>query len=275
MGWGRWLAAVLLTFAMLGFPITGVMLAVPGLVRSISSNFSTPGLSDADGAALREPYAQLAAGQDDALAARLTPGSDPRAVEAGLARIHALIPAESATSSRLVRWAVFLDRNGRTLSAVHEYIYPTQIVRADTTIAQSEGRWLVSSLTVNAMPRAQADAPFSLAAHSIPFVLIFVAVFAVPVFIYVTALAVLRRHEMRRRWLWLLFVLVGFTNLSVNGTTEAFFFSPIAFLLFGAGVTTTGAIFDPWNFALSLPIGAVAYWFVGRRQQAAAEPKAA
>lgn len=73
-----------------------------------------------------------------------------------------------------------------------------------------------------------------------------------------------------RKWPWLLFILFGVGNLSVNWTTADLSFSPLAILMFSAAASAQ--LYGPWVLSVSMPLGAVV--FLLRRKHLMREPAA-
>lgn len=94
---------------------------------------------------------------------------------------------------------------------------------------------------------------------------------AVPAFCLATAVACFRLRP-RRRWLWMLFVLVGVCPLSLNWTTAHLALHPFSVLLLGASAEREG-LYGPWELACAVPLGAILFW-VYRRRLAEARDKA-
>lgn len=86
----------------------------------------------------------------------------------------------------------------------------------------------------------------------------------IPVFSIVTLVVCIRTKFPRRKWLWIIFVIIGFCTFSLNWTTGQTSMNPLAFQLFGAGAMTSG-VYAPWIISISVPVGAIAFWFKRRR----------
>ena len=95
------------------------------------------------------------------------------------------------------------------------------------------------------------------------------AVIIVPLFILYTLVVCIRAKLPRRKWLWIVFVLVGFVQFSFNWTTGAMDYRLLSFQLLGASAMASG-IYMPWVLSFSLPVGAIAFWF--KRRQLAKTP---
>jgi hypothetical protein len=65
----------------------------------------------------------------------------------------------------------------------------------------------------------------------------------------------------RRKWLWIIFILFGIGQLSVDWNSGAWQFSPVHFLLFSASAVAPG--YGSWVVSTAFPVGAA--WYLIRR----------
>ena len=93
--------------------------------------------------------------------------------------------------------------------------------------------------------------------------LVFAACIAVPAFILV-ALVVCIRSRIRRKWLWIIFILLGFVQFRFDWATGHFEIQPISFALFGASAFRPSP-YAPWILGFAIPVGAIIF-LVSRRR---------
>jgi hypothetical protein len=74
--------------------------------------------------------------------------------------------------------------------------------------------------------------------------------------LYAFALCI-RMKMGRKKWVWLLAILVGICRLTVNWTTGEWFFTPLAFLI--PPVTISCTAYGPWMLQIFSPVGAIAF----------------
>lgn len=86
----------------------------------------------------------------------------------------------------------------------------------------------------------------------------------IPVFCLFTFIVCLRTRIRKRKWMWCLFILVGFLRFSINWTTGNVAFMPISLLFFGSSAMTA-SIYAPWVISFSIPFGAILFWFKRKR----------
>lgn len=81
---------------------------------------------------------------------------------------------------------------------------------------------------------------------------------AVPVFILCNAY-LCARSGIRHRWIWLCFILFGFSSYSVDWTSGLWGFSLFTFSFLGAAISRNG-LDGPWIVSFYLPVGAIIYF---------------
>lgn len=99
------------------------------------------------------------------------------------------------------------------------------------------------------------------------------AALLVALFILTTLLVCIQTKIARRKWLWILIVLVGVVQFSINWTTGEAWTSPIAFLLLGSSAITASA-YSPWIISFTIPAGAILFWFKRKSITRAVTPPA-
>jgi hypothetical protein len=82
---------------------------------------------------------------------------------------------------------------------------------------------------------------------------------SVPLFILFTLIVCIRTPIQQKKWLWIIFVLLGFGAIQVNWTNGAYAFQLISVHLFGASATAAGPA-APWILSASAPLGAIVFW---------------
>ncbi|EAU55600.1 hypothetical protein SPV1_01592 [Mariprofundus ferrooxydans PV-1] len=85
-----------------------------------------------------------------------------------------------------------------------------------------------------------------------------------PLFILVTTYFCIRTPIPKRKWLWVVFVLVGIGSISINWSTGQFGIQPLSIKLFSASAFEAGP-FAPWIISASIPLGAIIFWFKRKR----------
>ncbi len=201
---------------------------------------------------------------------------DPKLVEpnvrAALERTAAVLPAEPALSVEPVAWNVVVSTAGpRTATVAAEYTYPSSkwfVISGELTGEPGSFRILRFNVEPLSVPMAQLHA-FTFQGKGVMhyvFLLLAVLAFALSAFAFVRCV---RSKNIRRKWLWAAFTLLGFCAFTLNWTSGAISVNPFSFNLFSAGATRAGWV-GPWIITFCIPIGAIA--FLLKHRNVAAEP---
>ena len=87
---------------------------------------------------------------------------------------------------------------------------------------------------------------------------------AVPIFILITLVYCIKTPIKKRKWLWVIFILVGVGAFRINWTTGAYAFQIMNVQLLGAGILAAGE-YAPWIIKASFPLGAIVFWCKRRK----------
>jgi hypothetical protein len=214
----------------------------------------------------RESIDLLRARNFEALLAKLAPEvrNDP-ATAANLPSVAAYFPDAEPLSVKLVEYR-FLSRfsfTGATPPTNYtigfEYEFPQTFVLAVAMLqsANSETSVLGLRLFRNSVSLETLNALTFQGKGAIHFVFMVLAA-AILAFMIVTLIACIRTRVPRRKWLWIVFIIVGIGQFGLNWTTGEVGFSP-AINLFGVGMTKQP--FAPWFLHLAFPLGAILFWW--------------
>ena len=229
-----------------------------------------PRLDPRDDAAIQAVFDQVKRHDLVDIEARLPPLRRTAVTDERLQVEAGLIPDQPPSAVKLISFATTTVPAGRQTSVVREYFYPDRMLVVSTTIRQQAGEPpRIVGFNIQPFSKAAlAVGRFSLADKStIQYFLLGLA--ALIPLLLVLALAILARDR-RTGWkpLWTAFILVGFMQLSVDWTTGAIVFQPLALVLLGASVSRGALDISPWVVSISLPLGALIYlgrvWFMPR-----------
>jgi len=218
-------------------------------------------------AATRAVFDQLKRRDFAAIEARLQPRLRTAVTDARLQAQAALIPDAPPLAVKTIDVEVRAAPGGRLTSVTREYLYPDRLLVVSTGLREQAGQPVqIAGFNVQPFSRAAlAVGRFSLAGKSSTQYFMLGLAVLIPLLL-VFALAVLAADKTARwKWLWTLFILIGFMRLSVNWASGAFLFEPLGVLLLGASVSRGALDVSPWIVSISLPLGALVYlgrvWF--------------
>ena len=173
------------------------------------------------------------------------------------------IPAQDPVSVKVVGFNKAFVNRVESTNVTFEYQYPDRWLMENVAIKKADGVSTIIGLNVKPLARSlEAENQFTFAGKgALQYAVLALAALFVITTLYALVLCA-RTRIAKRKWLWIIFILVGFGKLSVNWTTGAWGFMPLAVQLFSA--SSFSQPYGPWIVAVSFPLGAV--WFLLRRK---------
>ena len=237
-----------------------------------------PRLGLASDAATQAVFDQVRRHDFAAIESRLPPLLRTAVTDARLQADAAKIPDQPAQAVKLVSFNSSVGPAGRQTSVTREYFYTDRVLVISTAILEQSGRSQaglapqVVAFNVQPFPRAAlAFGRFNLAGKSMTQYFVFALAVLIPLVLVYALVRLARDRTTRWKWLWTLFILSGFTRMSLNWVTGAILFQPISILLLGASVSRGALDVSPWIVSISLPLGALIYlgrgWFAPIRDE--------
>lgn len=201
-------------------------------------------------------------GQNDRLEARLDPSIDRNTLRAELIRMAALVPPQNPISVRTVgAHRVWDSRKGTDKSVVLEYEFPSKWLLVELVVHAKDGNSTVTSFWVESESESLESANrFTLkgkTTHQYAILSAALGVLASTAYAFVLCL---RTTIKRRKWFWIILILLGVTKLSVNWTTGEISYHLVRILIPPAWLTPE--TYGPWTVSVSLPLGALLFIFV-------------
>ena len=216
-------------------------------------------LSSPEGEAyLKTQVTRLKAGQFEAIEKDADPTIKTPELRSILEKMASFIPPEDPISVKLVGVQKNISPNETVINTTMEYAYKGKWLLINVVSQEKGGAKTITGF--NVVPEAQSleeQNKFVLRGKSPLHYLVFAgALFALAVTL-IALLLCLRMKMNRPKWRWVLFILVGFGNLSINWTTGQWNFAPLSVLLFSAGAV--GQLYAPWTVSMALPVGAMTF----------------
>jgi len=136
----------------------------------------------------------------------------------------------------------------------------------------------LQNISINKFDVSPSEATkFTLKGKGVKHYSVLALAFIVPLFIIFMLVKCIRTKGLRRKWLWIIFILVGVYGITFNwynGDLATTFFGRsanggvtfefISLNLLGVSISKTGPL-APWLFEIGFPLGAVLFWFKSRK----------
>jgi len=199
------------------------------------------------------------------------------ALEGTLTKMADLLPAGPPTSIQLVgahRMSSLSD-GSTTVDLTFEYRFGDRFVLADLATKTTQSK--LEIIDFHIQPEGESLAArnrFTLAGRTPLQYIVLVYAVVVALFTLGVLVACIRTTIRRRKWIWIIFILLGFGKFSVNWVTGQWRIELLAVQVFSAG--SYADLFGPWIISVSVPLGAIWFLFSRRRlQETAGVPREA
>jgi hypothetical protein len=189
---------------------------------------------------------------------RLDPSLVGPNTESTLAQMSAMFPGGSPKSAKVVGVELYKGEQSSRTNLTFEYEYPTKWLLVNIALQKKGAATTIEWFHVEPMPESLESANrFTLIGKSATQYSILFAALALFLFsIYVLILCA-RTRNVRKKWLWIIFILIGFGKLTVNWTSGELHFTPLALNIPCASAVAPP--YGPWTVGVYLPLGAILF----------------
>jgi hypothetical protein len=185
----------------------------------------------------------------------------------------AVYPPGKPTSIQYYAYTVRSDtRSGTVYFLSGLYRFPgDKDLAVEVALKRTGASYLVAGVHFQTLPHAWIAAnDFVLEGKPVQSYAFLAGMAAVLVTSLVALVQCIRTRGIRRKWLWIVFILFGFGKLSLNWATGALAFTPLAIQIFSASAFRSAWI-GPWVLSISLPLGAILFLACRKRLLVPAE----
>jgi hypothetical protein len=215
-------------------------------------------------------------GETAAARACFAPDALPADAEEILGQAHEALQVGDAPELQVVNRAfAYTTESGRTDTLVYHVRGHAEALLVVAQTRETNGVPALVGLRWESAPLDLSERyPFMIAGVPPLYYGVLGLAVAMPLFILYSAIVCFRRKP-HRRWLWLLFILLGIGKLSVvwvPGPLNLDYvrISPLSVQLLGAGIKKM-PIYDPWVLSVSFPLGAAVFLWRQRARRGEAE----
>jgi hypothetical protein len=199
---------------------------------------------------------------------------DPKWVDAGtgdaLSKLSSLFPKEKPRSVEFVNATVFKSGDQTLYGIDLEYEYSKTWIATEVVLETRNGSSRVLLYGIHANPLSQSleeTNAFRLNGKPlVNYIVLALAIF-IPLFTLGTAVVAGFSYIPRWKWLWIIFILVGFGQFNLNWTSGQMGIMPLAFELLGAMYKESGFA-GPVIISIGVPLGAILFWLRRSRWRA-------
>ncbi|CAM3112066.1 hypothetical protein [Rariglobus hedericola] len=199
-----------------------------------------------------------------ALTTELDPAVPSTNALAALEQLRANIPKETPTVTNLVGYNVsYSSSEGTQNNLIYQLGYDGKkwLLVYVTWSELPGGKRQIVTLKAQSLQQSLQEANRFSFRHAGALHFLFLgAATLVSLFILTTLVVCIKTKLPRRKWMWILFILVGVVPFSINWTTGEVGFNLLSILFFGASGMAASP-YSPWIISFAIPIGAILFWF--------------
>lgn len=214
----------------------------------------------AESAQAKKFVAQLAARDFDAVEAQLDPSLRSPHVRAKLNEVADQVPRGEPRSITTIGAHTHTVNQGTTYSLTYDYEYAESWLVVNVVLVKAGDTVRVSGVHVTPTRQSQKSLnEFRFSDKGVLHYVFLMLAILIPVFCVATIVACKRTKIRERKWLWYIFIALGFVQFSLNWTTGQTSILPLSFLLLGAGFNQAGP-HAPVILTFAVPVGAIVFW---------------
>ncbi len=214
----------------------------------------------AESAQAKKFLAQLAARDFDAVEAQLDSSLRSPDVRAKLKEVAEQIPQGEPKSITTIGAYTHKVNQKTTFSLAYDYEYAESWLVANVVLVKVGETVGVSGVHLTPTRQSQKSLnEFRFTNKGVLHYVFLTLGVLIPVFCVATIVACKRTKIHKRKWLWYIFIALGFVQFSLNWTTGQTNVLPLSFLLLGAGFNKVG-LHAPLILTFAVPVGAIVFW---------------
>jgi len=193
-----------------------------------------------------------------AIEALLDPKLKDAQLHANLEKVAEFIPKDPPLKIETVSWDVNSSGGVTTEGFQLQYQFPSQWLVVSIVLEKRDKATLITGLHVSPLTESlQSTNGLTFANINSGKVAFLVLAVVSPLFILFSLVVCIRTRMSKWKWLWIVFILFGAGQFTLNWTTGDLNIQPLAFLLFGAGFSSGG--YSAPAISVGFPLGAVLF----------------
>ena len=237
--------------------------------KQMLEKISTP----SDQALAKGYIADLQAGNLDVIETNLDPSLKTPGAKDSPIRAAELLPEGPPTAVKLVGAQRFISSSGTRTNTTFEYQWGDKWFLCNVAIQKSATAQTIVGIGVSQQTASlEAQSKFTLQGKRLSQYAILagaILAFGLTAFALVECI---RMKGIRRKWLWIVFIIFGFGILSVNWSTGVVGFKLLSVALFSASALSP--LYGPWTISMSAPVGAIVFLLLRRKLRSVIKPSA-
>ncbi|MFZ6681734.1 hypothetical protein [Undibacterium sp. Tian12W] len=249
-----------------------LLMALLSIPAFASAGFLEDKLIPKEESAFAKDYLQHVHDNDFAyVKSKLDPELLPTVTDDNLLRISAYFPGGEILSTELIGSQVNIINGVWTGNFTVEYHTKYGWAVGFVALKRIDTQLIVTAFSVHKANGSQEELNrFTLSGKSVLHYLVLIATVCVPLFILVTLITCIKTPIPKRKWLWIVFIILSIGAIQMNWTSGEYRLNLLQFQLFGAALMTISK-YAPCVLTAGFPLGAILFWFWRPKYVAAAK----
>jgi hypothetical protein len=194
----------------------------------------------------------------DALENTLAEGLQGPETRATLERMANMLPAGTPDAVKLIGADIKVAGGSRISDITYQYSFGKRYFMVNCATSTDATSRHIVALNVHELEFSiDEQAGFHLKDKSPAQLALLLAAIVFAALTLVALVACVLEKGLQRKWLWVIFILLGFGQLSVNWNSGVWSFSALHATLFSASAVSRG--YGGWVISIALPVGAAVY----------------
>jgi hypothetical protein len=195
-------------------------------------------------------FEQIQQGLDPSIA-------DPN-IQSTLTSMRAQFPTETPKSIKVVGANLFHEPQYSESDLTLEYEFPSKWLLVNVNVRRNGPAVTISGFYVSQISDSLENINrFTLKGKDAIRYSILATALLLPLFSLCVLVLCIRTQNVKKKWLWILFILVGLGRLAVNWKTGEWHVTPLAFNIPCASASAPP--YGPWTVAVYVPLGAILF----------------
>lgn len=196
--------------------------------------------------------------QFEQLEAEIDPSVKDPYLRSTLTNMAALIPGQNPQLVKAVGSHVSCNALTCDTDLLLEYRYPNEWLVVDELIRSESGVTSLMRFRIRPIPVSEIEANrFTLSGKGISQYTALVLAIFLPLYSLYALVLCIRTKELKKKWLWAAFIVIGLGKICVLWTTGLWSFNIFCVQLFSAGAVAQ--LYSPRVISLSIPLGAIVF----------------
>jgi len=201
----------------------------------------------------------LASGEYTKLEENIAPQLKDEKLRENLEKVASFFPSNKPDEILTVGSNINIINDVWHAQLTYQYKFKNKYVLASITLQKANDKLIINGINVKPLQQSLEEAnKFTFTDKNITHYLFFIVTIAMPILSLYALYLCYKTPIPKKKWLWMLFIAVGFMQISFNWSTDQVYINPLSIQLLSAGFFKSG-LYGPLILSFSIPVGAAIF----------------